>query len=74
VILNGDWVEYNNQFEATGKTLDPCPVSITKMKIIRNKNCKECPKNKREDMVWQKGCQDGFELGLHYLKAIIEKN
>ena len=44
------------------------------MKIIRNKNCKECPKNKREDMVWQKGCQDGFELGLHYLKAIIEKN
>ncbi len=43
------------------------------MKVIRNKNCKECPQNKREDVVWKKGYQDGFELGLHYIKELIEK-
>ena len=30
---------------------------------FRNKNCKECPQNKREDIVWEKGFQDGLEVG-----------
>lgn len=30
-------------------------------KIIRNKDCKECPQNNREDEVWMKGFQDGWE-------------
>lgn len=34
------------------------------MKIKRNKKCKECPQNKREDIVWNKGFQDGLEVGL----------
>ena len=33
-------------------------------KIIRNKNCEECPKNKREDLVWRKGFEDGKEVGI----------
>ena len=30
-------------------------------KKFRNKDCKECPKNKREDAVWLKGYNDGME-------------
>lgn len=32
-------------------------------KIFRNKNCKECPQNKREDIVWKKGYEDGLGVG-----------
>ena len=34
-------------------------------KILRNKNCKECPQNTREDMVWKKGYDDGMEVGIN---------
>lgn len=33
------------------------------MRIFRNKKCKNCPQNKREDIVWMKGYVDGFEVG-----------
>lgn len=42
------------------------------LKIIRNKKCKECPQNRREDIVWQKGYQDGQETGLYWAKQIIQ--
>ena len=34
-------------------------------KIKRNKECKECPQNKREDVVWNKGYEDGIEQGKY---------
>ena len=43
------------------------------MKRFRNKDCKECPQKKREDVVWQKGYQDGFEAALRYVEVIIDK-
>lgn len=43
------------------------------MKITRNKNCIECPQNKREDIVWRKGYQDGFKSGMCYVEALIDK-
>lgn len=30
-------------------------------KFPRNKDCKDCPQNHREDEVWLKGFKDGFE-------------
>lgn len=30
---------------------------------FRNKECKECPQNEREDIVWNKGFEDGLEVG-----------
>jgi hypothetical protein len=41
-----------------------------KIKIWRNKNCPNCPKNSREDIVWRKGLQDGIELALHDYRYI----
>lgn len=32
-------------------------------KKFRNKDCKECPQNKREDVVWNKGFEDGLAVG-----------
>jgi len=41
----------------------------------RNKSCPNCPQNKREDVVWRKGFEDGLEVGTHgskeNIKAII---
>lgn len=35
------------------------------MKVkFRNKDCKECPQNEREDIVWEKGFNDGGEIGF----------
>ena len=43
------------------------------VKIYRNKRCKECPQNKREDVVWNKGLQDGIQIGLNMVIALIDK-
>ena len=43
------------------------------MKIFRNKNCKNCPQNKREDIVWQKGYYDGMEVGFIIAREAIDK-
>ena len=43
------------------------------MKRYRNKNCKNCPQNKREDLVWMKGFEDGKEIVKLGLRKIIGK-
>lgn len=43
------------------------------MKKFRNKSCKECPQNKREDTVWQKGFADGQEINFQHFKKIFWK-
>ena len=42
-------------------------------KIARNKDCKECPQNRREDVVWKKGYQDGWEAVQQNFKKIFWK-
>lgn len=43
------------------------------MSIFINKSCKECPKNKREFIVYQKGYCDGLEIIQNNFKKIIGK-
>ena len=39
----------------------------------RSKNCRDCPKNELEDIVWGKGLNDGYELAMLKFKKIFWK-
>jgi len=44
------------------------------MKVkLRNKDCENCPQNKREDIVWEKGLYDGRELERTGFKRLFWK-
>lgn len=43
------------------------------MKKIRNKACKDCPQNDREDTVWEKGFMDGQEIIAQNFRKIFWK-